>query len=122
MKTFHPHVLLPHSLSILFYLLLILVFTLLSTSSHAESTPQIQNELQSIDQEIDFLNKDLKKLRKESLNKEIHAQQFMFDDWHEFSENVAKAETNERKILEIKEKIKVLTEQKESLKNASNQP
>lgn len=112
MKAFHPR------------LFLIFIFTVLSAISHAdaESTPQIQNELQGIDQEIDFLKKDLKKLRKDALNQEIHAQQFMFDDWHEFSENVAKAETNEKQILEIKEKIKALTERKESLKNASNQP
>jgi chromosome segregation ATPase len=128
MKTFHPH-LLPHSCSILFCSFLIFVFTVLSASSHAESpgtlptaTPEIQNELQNIDQEIDFLNKDLEKARKNALNQEIHAQQFMFDNWHEFSENVGQAETNEKQILEIKKKIKALTERKESLKNSSNQP
>lgn len=97
--------------------------------SHAENPP-IQNqtqsqtltELQSIDRQINSLNKDLARIRKEALNQEINAQQYMIDNWQEFAENISLNETSEKEILEIKEKIKTLNDRKAFLLKQSSNP
>ncbi len=94
------------------------IFTFVSLPCHAENANpsfQNQNDLQSLDQEIDSLEKELAKLRRNMLNSEIHAQPYMIDKWHEFAEDVSHAEDKEKEILALKKKIQVLNDKKKLL-------
>lgn len=100
----------------------------LATSIHpfylSTTTPSEHSltELQNINQQIDSLEKQLSEMRRKAVNKEIHAQTYMIDNWHEFAEDINAAEESEQHILAIKKKIHELNDRKETiLKETSSQ-
>lgn len=97
-----------------FFLLGYFTTSLVASQANNQKIPK-QISLQNIDKEIDSLNQQLTKLRKETFNQEMQAQPYMFDNWKEFSEDIGKAEEAEKKILIIKEKIKALEQLKQFL-------
>jgi hypothetical protein len=84
-------------------------------SSAENSHTHIQHELQDIDEEISSLERELESMRKKALNEEMHAQPYMIDNWHEFAEDIQRAEANEKGILATKKKIQALKDLKEAL-------
>jgi len=80
-------------------------------SDNSSATLTIKN----LDSQIESLSTELQTLRKEALNKEIHAQTYMIDDWHQFAEEVEASEESEKAILKIKKKIQELKKQRELL-------
>lgn len=102
-------------------LILIFAFNFFSFHSQAETpTSSTLNELQSIDQEIADLEKELENTRKKIFNKELQAQPYMFDNWHEFAQDIDITEEGEKHISAIKKKIQELEERKESLLKQSS--
>lgn len=81
--------------------------------------PELQNknELQSINEVINSLEKKLSEKRQQTLNEEVKAQPYMFDNWHEFADDIRVAEENEKEILAIKKRLKNLYEEKNRLSN-----
>lgn len=105
------------AMNFFYFIFSLFLFGCLTTNqAQAESTsaPQ-QIHLQNIDKEINSLNQQLEKLRKEAFNQEMQAQPYMFDNWKEFSEDIGNAEEAERKILKLKERIQSLNELKQFL-------
>jgi len=102
-----------------------LAFSFLIITSLCCATPSenfsTQNTSQNLDQEIEFLEKELEDLRHKALNSEIHAQPYMIDNWHQFAENIRLAEDNEKKIVKIKKRIKNIKEFKKT-KNSHPNP
>lgn len=99
-------------------LMLSFAFTMVSFQCQAEnSNPSFQNHnaLETIDQQIEYLQKQLAQLRRNMLNSEIHAQNYMIDNWQEFAEGISLAEDKEKEILAIKKKIQELKDQKNLL-------
>ena len=83
--------------------------------SYAENFYNQSPEQQSLDQEIESREKNLAQMRKEALNLEIKAQSYMFDNWHEFAEDIRLNEEREKEILSTKKKLKELYNQKDAL-------
>ena len=84
-------------------------------SPAADPGNQNKKELQSLDQEINSLKKHLEEMRKNALNNEIKAQPYMFDNWHQFAEDIRLSEENEKNIQETKKKLQELNDSKEAL-------
>ena len=100
----------------LFPLLIALIFfSFQSESVPASSHTQI--ELQKVNTEINNLEEQLVKTRKNALNLELQAQPYMFDNWHEFANDIRMEEENEKKVIIVKEKLKELYKQRETLLN-----
>lgn len=105
------------------FLTLSCAFTMVSFQCPAENlNPSIQKhtdinhtDIQSIDQQIESLEKQLAQLRRNMLNSEIHAQTYMIDNWHEFAEEINRSEDNEKVILMVKKQIQELKDQKKLL-------
>lgn len=72
-------------------------------------------ELKAINEEIKSLSKELSDFRKRALNEEMKAQPQMFDSWHEFAKNIQLSEEDEKKIFEIKERLRKLNERRKAL-------
>jgi phage shock protein A len=100
---------------------LLISFLIFTTPSHAENTQtQSQTEIENIDQAIDSLNQQLKNLRKEALNREMQAQPYMRYHWQEFTDDIEHAEEPEKKIHDLKDKLKKLKERKNLLQPLPN--
>jgi hypothetical protein len=110
----------------IFYLtyLLSAIFSFTSISCYAMNSTlsQTQIKLKNLNQEIESLHNELVKMRKDSLNNEMHAQPYMFDNWHEFTESIKLSEESEKNILKIKKQIKDLTQERDSLYDPQNSP
>lgn len=89
-------------------LILSCAFTIASFPCLAENSTTSQ----TLDQQIETLEKQLATLRRNMLNSEIHAQTYMIDNWHEFAEDINRTEDNEKVILVLKKKIQDLKDQK----------
>jgi len=93
----------------------LLMLTTYSQAVPLNPEPSASNQeikFQDINHEIEFLEKQLKQMRKQALNNEIHAQPYMIDNWHQFAEEIKNSEENEKKIVEIKRKIQELNKKK----------
>jgi hypothetical protein len=99
-----------------FFIFILTFISMLSFCSYVPAAVP-QEELQGIEEQISTLEHELELLRKKALNAEMHAQPFMFDDWHEFAEDVQASEENEKAIVSLKKKIYTLEEQKQALLN-----
>lgn len=86
-------------------------FPALSYTEHFNN--RSQDELQSINREIESLQEKLASMRQTAVYNEIHAQPYMIDNWHEFAQDIQTTEENEKAILAIKNKIKQLNDDKE---------
>jgi len=84
---------------------------------YADNAPASTLELQNIDKQLLDLKSELKELRRQAFNKEMDAQPLMFDNWHEYTEDIGSNESSEKKILAIKAKIEALNKRKDTLLN-----
>lgn len=103
-------------------ILVVTALTIAPTPSHANNNPQTQTQLdlENIDLEIQLLNRQLEKRRKEASNQELEAQPYMRYHWQEFTEDIDHSENREKEVLDIKEKIQKLKAKKASLLKQSS--
>lgn len=94
----------------------LLSLALAATSMLAADQPA-STEMQKIDEQLSSLQSELKDLRRDAFNREMHAQTFMFDNWHEYADEIKANTTDEKKIAEVKAKIKALSDRKEALQS-----
>ncbi len=84
----------------------------------AVQTAAWQDELNTIETEIQALKLDLQTYRKKSLNEEMQAQPLMIDNWHEYADRITLSEDDEKRVLVIKARMAALnTRKQEILKN-----
>ena len=74
-------------------------------------------EIQSIDTQLESLEGELKNLRKDAFNNEMEAQPYMLESRKEYTESIQASEDDEKRILIVKEKIRLLKERKQALLN-----
>jgi hypothetical protein len=91
----------------------------------ADFSPQPTNsqhtELDAVNAEIDTLNNTLEDLRKAALTREMQAQPLMFDNWDEFAQKIKENEDKEKAILDLKDRIKLLIQKRDALKQLAPQ-
>lgn len=80
--------------------------------STSQPTPSELQGAEEIDQELQSLEKKIEKLRKEELNKEMHAQPYMFDSWHQYSKEIEAAEEDEKHIEDLKKQVDEIKKKK----------
>lgn len=107
---------------IIYPLLLVFLLSFAFCQAANNSALQTNSEIQNINQEIEFLNSELEKMRRDAHNKEMEAQPFMFDNWHEFANDIELSEENEKGILKIKKKIKELKQKRDLLQTQQLSP
>ena len=74
-----------------------------------------QDELNAIENEIHRLKNELQEYRKKALSNEVHAQPLMFDNWHQYAEDIRLSEEDEKHISTIKARIAALNERKQAI-------
>ena len=71
--------------------------------------------VEDIDKELKSLQEELSVARKNSFNKEMEAQNLMFDNLKEYSQDLQMEERDEKRVLEIKKKINKLMDERRAL-------
>lgn len=90
-------------------------FFLACIASSALLCADAPSSASEIDQQILSLQAQLKELRRDAFNDEMDAQPFMFDNWHEYADEITGNENAEKKITKIKAQIDELNKQKQEL-------
>lgn len=72
-------------------------------------------ELKSIEVELEEINTKLSQYRHGASNAEVNAQPDMINHWHEFVENIREAEKDEKELHILNERKKLLLQRKDSL-------
>lgn len=79
------------------------------------ASAQTTNEAQAIDQELESLEAELHRYRERAFNNEMEAQPYRFFHWRDNTEEVRLNEEDEKHILSIKDRIRILQERKKQL-------
>lgn len=96
-------------------LLSLIAFWGMALESTEDPSFSNNNRIKQIDVEIERLEVELHAARKKALEKEMKAQVHRLDNWHEYAETLEEEETEERRIIHIKERVKALLEEKRVL-------
>lgn len=94
-----------------------LFFCILATLALSALCADAPTEIKTIDAQLESLEGELKTLRKDAFNNEMEAQPYMLESRKEYTENIQANEDDEKRILLIKEKIRILKERKQALLN-----
>lgn len=100
-----------------------LAFLALSTlccDAIAEEPTTKQEQISTIDFQIQQMRAELHNYRLKASNAEMEAQPMMFDDWSHYAQEVKESEADEQKVRDIKKKLRELYDKKQALINNPN--
>lgn len=87
----------------------------MALESNESSSSSNNNRIKQIDVEIEKLDVQLHAARKKAFEKEMKAQVYMLDNWHQYAETLEDEEIEERRIIHIEKRLKALLEEKQAL-------
>jgi hypothetical protein len=100
------------------YLFLALV---IASPLSAQQEPGWQEELNQINGDIEKLQSQLHEYRRKALSDEMQAQPQMFDNFHEYAQDIQANEADEDMVIKIKAHLRELQARKQKLMQAHPQ-
>lgn len=88
-----------------------------STPSNQKSKESIKEEIKSIDQEIDEIQKQLHAAHLKVMHAEVESQTYMKNEWTNYSKEIEIAEKQQKEIEKLEQHLQHLIKKKSILQN-----